>query len=151
MSSPHLDARGRADVRTTFARRVGGMANAMRASAFRGRLHKVEPGSCRRGHVYGGARRDRSMDRRQAGSGLKPLWRAGPPASDARTMTHRRVPRERASDAAAARPYLADCTFALWLVTAFLGCFVAAHYLLARVFLGGADAVPPISILVSTL
>jgi hypothetical protein len=66
-------------------------------------------------------------------------------------MTHRRVPREQARDAAVRRPNLADCTFALWLVAAFLGGFVAAHYLLARVLLAGADAAPAIPVAGSLL
>jgi hypothetical protein len=66
-------------------------------------------------------------------------------------MRHLRLSRERASDAAVARPKLADGAFALWLVAAFLGGLVAAHYLLARVLLSGADAAPAIPIAGSLL
>ena len=46
--------------------------------------------------------------------------------------------RERVSDAATARSGLADGALALWLVAAFLGGLVAAHYLLARIVVAGA-------------
>ena len=62
------------------------------------------------------------------------------------TMTHSRLPRERAPDADTARPGLAGWTLALWLVAAFLGGLVASHYLLARILAGDAavDAAIPL-------
>jgi hypothetical protein len=61
-------------------------------------------------------------------------------------MTPRRLSRER-PDAATARSGLADGALALWLVAAFLGGLVGAHYLLARVVFLGATlpfAAPPL-------
>ncbi len=60
------------------------------------------------------------------------------PAGDAVSMTPRRLSRERASDAATARSGLADGALALWLVAAFLGGLLAAHYVLARIAFAGA-------------
>ena len=60
-------------------------------------------------------------------------------------MMPRRLSRERASDAA--RSGLADGALALWLVAAFLGGLLAAHYVLARIAFAGAtlpDAAPPL-------
>jgi hypothetical protein len=68
-----------------------------------------------------------------------------------RCMTHPRLPRERAPDAATARLRLPDCTLALWLVAVFLGALVATHYLLARVLAAGADVTSAIPVGLSPL
>ena len=49
------------------------------------------------------------------------------------------MPRERPPDDMTASPNTAGWTLVLWMVAAFLGTFVAAHYLLQRMLGGGID------------
>jgi hypothetical protein len=62
-------------------------------------------------------------------------------------MRDQRLPHERPPDGTPAASSAANWTLALWVVAAFLGAFVATHYLLQRVLFGGSDfatAVPAV-------
>jgi hypothetical protein len=56
-----------------------------------------------------------------------------------KSMSDQRLPSERPPDDTTASPSAAHWTLALWVVAAFLGAFVATHYLLQRVLAGGSD------------
>jgi hypothetical protein len=57
-------------------------------------------------------------------------------------MSDRRLPHERPPEGTTASPSAAASrTLALWVVAAFLGGFVAAHYFLQRTLVGGSDVV----------
>jgi hypothetical protein len=65
-------------------------------------------------------------------------------------MRDQRLPHERPPDDTTAASSAVNWTLALWVVAAFLGAFVATHYLLGRVLAGGTDvasAIPAWSLL----
>jgi len=88
------------------------------------------------------------VDDRAIGIRSQREWVLGPMApsrvaghADSR-MSDQRVLRERPPEGTSASPSAAaSWTLALWVVAAFLGAFVAAHYFLQRALAGGSEVV----------